>query len=275
MSEPGVGVYLYCIVSPGSHPELEGLIGVDGRSGVEAITSGELTAITSRVSLEEFGSEPLKRNLEDLEWLERTARAHDAVLAAMMAGDAVVPMRLLTIFTDGSRLLAMLDRERDALRRSLDRLRGHAEWSVKLLVDHRSLERAAHEQARQLAAARAPDSPGRAYFARKQGDRTARQKARELAQAAATEAHATLSAHAAASRRLRPQQSELSGRSGEMILNGAYLVEGAQSQLFKDTAAQLRERHRGAGIDVELSGPWAPYNFADEADRMASAAGRS
>ncbi|HZB97737.1 MAG TPA: GvpL/GvpF family gas vesicle protein, partial [Candidatus Sulfotelmatobacter sp.] len=94
MSESALGVYLYCIVPPGSQPELDGITGVDGRAPVEEIATDQLTAIVSRVPLDEFGPEALKRNLEDLEWLERTARVHDSVLAAMMAADAVVPMRL-------------------------------------------------------------------------------------------------------------------------------------------------------------------------------------
>ena len=267
MSESALGVYLYCIVPPGSEPQLEGLTGVDGRAPVEQIRTDQLAAIVSRVPLEEFGPEPLKRNLEDLEWLERAARAHDSVLAGMMAVDAVVPMRLLTIFNDESRLRDMLERERDRLVLALDRLRGHSEWSVKLLADRGALERAALEQDRGPASpASGTDSPGRAFFARKQGQRAVREKARELAAAAAAQTHESLLRQVAGSRMLPAQHPELSGRSGEMILNAAYLVDRDQSESFAATAEQLRDRYRALGVKLEVSGPWAPYNFVDDAE---------
>lgn len=271
MSESGLGVYLYCIVAPGSEPELDGLTGVDGRAPVDGIATDQLTAIVSRVPLEEFGPEPLKRNLEDLEWLERAARAHDSVLAATMAVDAVVPMRLLTIFTNESRLRDMLERERDRLARALDRLRGHSEWSVKLLVDRGELERAALEQDRSPASRDVEtESPGRAFFARKQGQRAVREKARELAETVAAETHESLRREVAGSRLLPAQRPELSGRAGEMILNAAYLVDRGQSDVLTVTAAQLRDRYRAIGVKLELSGPWAPYNFVDDAVQTAS-----
>jgi hypothetical protein len=240
---------------------------VDGRAPVEQIATDQLTAVVSRVPLDEFGPEPLKRNLEDLEWLERTARAHDSVLAAMMAVEAVVPMRLLTIFTEESRLRDMLEHERDRLVQTLDRLRDHSEWSVKLLADREAVERAALERDRPPASSDAgTESPGRAFFQRKQGQRAVREKARELAQAAAGETHERLRGQVADSRLLTAQNPGLSGRSGEMILNAAYLVDRGQREAFVATAEQLRDRCDAIGVKLELSGPWAPYNFVDDAE---------
>jgi hypothetical protein len=272
MSESALGVYLYCIAPPSFQPELDGLVGVDGRASVEKVSTDWLTAIVSRVPLEEFGPEPLKHNLEDLNWLERAARAHDSVLAAMMSVEAVVPMRLLTIFTDESRLRDMLDRNRESLVQTLGRLRGHSEWSIKLLADRGKLERAALDQDLQPTSTGAgPDSPGRAFFARKQGERAIRQKARELAEAAARETYESLRRQVADSRLLPAQHPDLSGRSGDMILNAAYLVDRGQSEAFAATAGQLRDRYRSIGVTLEVSGPWAPYNFVDETEETASA----
>ncbi|HWE15440.1 MAG TPA: GvpL/GvpF family gas vesicle protein, partial [Solirubrobacteraceae bacterium] len=81
MTETALACYVYCIAPADDVPLLEGLAGVDPAFEVERLTQGELTAVFSRVRTEEFGSEPLKRNLEDLVWLERTARTHERVLA--------------------------------------------------------------------------------------------------------------------------------------------------------------------------------------------------
>ena len=263
MTEPTLGSYVYCVVQAGEEPSLDGLTGVDPSFGVDVTTQGELSALVSRVRLEEFGAEPLRRNLEDLAWVERTARAHDAVIARALDAGALVPFRLCTIFSDEAHVRAMLERERDSLLEALERLRGHAEWSVKLLADSRKLEAAARERSPVLAAT--PDSggarAGHAFFARRKADHAVRDEARAMAETAAEEVHARLQQEAAATTLLPPQHPELSHRSGQMVLNGAYLVHRSQAAEFAGIARELHERHRGIGLELELGGPWAPYNF--------------
>ena len=58
------------------------------------ITVGGLTAIVGDVGDRDYGEAALRRHLEDLDWLARTARAHHAVLAAVAERGPVVPMRL-------------------------------------------------------------------------------------------------------------------------------------------------------------------------------------
>ena len=269
MTEPTLGCYVYCVVRAGEHPPLDGLRGADPDFAVEIVTHGGLSALMSRVRLEEFGSEPLKHNLEDLAWVERTARAHDAVLARALSADALVPFRLCTIFTDETHVREMLELERGALLEALERLRGYSEWSVKVLADRRKLEAAARERSPALAATAADaegETPGRAFFERKKLDQALQDEARMIADGAAEEIHARLREEAAASTLLPPQHPELSGRSGQMLLNGAYLVHRSKAADFMAVARELGERHRRIGLDVEYSGPWAPYNFVPAAE---------
>ena len=264
MTEPTLGCYVYCVVRAGDEPSLDGLDGVDTTYPVEVATHGNLSAVVSRARLEEFGADALKRNLEDLKWVERTARAHDAVLSRALAADALVPFRLCTIFTDEARVGEMLERERDSLLEALERLRGHAEWSVKLLADPRSVEAAARERSPALAATTADSGEqraGRAFLERKKLDQTLRDEAHALTEAAAQEAHARLRREAAAATLLPPQHPELSRRSGRMLLNGAYLVHRSKAAEFARVAGELGQRHREIGLELELGGPWAPYNF--------------
>jgi hypothetical protein len=281
MSDGDLGLYVYCIVPAGAEVPVEGAIGVDPEFPLRLITFELLAAVVSRVRLTEFGTEALKRNLEDLGWLERTALAHDAVLSGILGTGALVPLRLLTIFSDEQHLLAMLDRQQDFLLNALERLRGHAEWSVKMLADPHALQAQARERGRETAsvgaAARSEGSAaasvgggppahesGRAFFERKKQDRTVRERARQLAEEAARETHAAVRQHAADTRLLPAQHPDLSRRSGEMVLNGAYLVEAARTEGFVAEADRMAERYRGGGIQIEVGGPWAPYNFVSD-----------
>jgi Gas vesicle synthesis protein GvpL/GvpF len=266
MSEARLGCYVYCVIGAEERPRLDGVRGVDPAFGVELVSHGELSAVVSPVSLDEFGSEALKRNLEDMEWLERTARAHQAVLDRALSSATVVPMRLCTIFSDDAHVPEMLEREQEVMLTTLERLRDHSEWSVKVLADPAQAQTAAGARSRAVATAEAgAESAGRAYLARKKAERGLREEAGAMLEGAAAEIHARLSDEAAAATVLAPQNPKLSGRPGEMILNGAYLVHRARVTEFAAAVAQLRERHRDLGLEIELGGPWAPYNFVAEA----------
>jgi hypothetical protein len=266
MTETGLACYVYCIAPAGEVPTLEGLTGVDDSVAVGPVTEGDVTAVVSRVRSEEFTAEALKRSLEDLAWLERTARAHDAVLAHVLVGGAVVPLRLCTIFADQDGVRDVLRREREPLLAALGRVRGRMEWSVKLLADPRAIEGAARERSSALVGADA-QTAGRAYFERKKFERVARDDARAMIEQAAEETHARLRDEAAAATRLPPQNRQLSGRSGEMVLNGAYLVERSSADKFAALTRELDARHRDIGLSLELTGPFAPYNFVSVGDR--------
>ena len=174
MSKSDRGCYVYCVVRESADLSLSGLVGVAPGFDVATVTYRGLSAVVSEVPLQQFGADALKDNFEDLEWLERTARAHDAILARALAADAVVPLRLCTIFTDEAGVRRMLERGREFLLDVLGRLRCKAEWSVKLLADQKKIESAAreHESARAAApAAGGSEAPGRAFFARKKAER--------------------------------------------------------------------------------------------------------
>ena len=127
-------------------------VGVDPAAPVEKITHGGLAAFASLVPLAEFGEEPLRENLNQLNWLERVARAHEAVLERALDAGAIVPLRLCTIYTDEAGIRTMLESEREQLTATLDRLDGRQEWGVKLLLDREALARAAREGSPEIAA---------------------------------------------------------------------------------------------------------------------------
>lgn len=262
MSDPGRGRYVYCVIAAGEKPTLADVSAVEPSSQLELVEHEALAAVMNAVPLEEFGAEALKQNLEDLPWLERTARAHQAVLDHMLERvPALVPMRLCTIFDDEDHVRAMLADERDVLLGALERVRDHAEWSVKLLADPHAVAAAA--RARSAAAEPPPASggAGHAYLARKRAERSLQARGRELVEAAAEEVHGRLSDEAEAATLLPPQRRELSGRSGDMVLNGAYLVHRSRVGAFGALAEELRREQQELGLQLELSGPWAPYNF--------------
>jgi hypothetical protein len=258
----GDGLWAYCVTDAGE-TAAAGVAGVAG-GVVEQVKARGLTALVSRVPLAEFGAGPLRENLNDLEWLERVARAHEAVLDRALADSTMVPLRLCTIYESEDSVREMLEREHDSLAQALDTLAGRQEWGVKLLAQEERLAEEARSRSAEAAALEdelAARSGGGAYMLRRRLERHVREGVDALGTELAEEVHAQLQDWATDAVVLPAQNPELSGHEGRMLLNGAYLVEAERVDGLHALVAELEERHRALGAHLELTGPWPPYNF--------------
>jgi Gas vesicle synthesis protein GvpL/GvpF len=242
-------IWAYAVTAQPSPDWLARLTGVAGQP-VRTVTGARLTAVVSTVSLAEFGEQPLRRHLEDLAWLEATARAHHQVIHALPA--PVIPLRLATIYRDDGKVAGLLAERQATFAAALDQLTARAEWGVKLLRAEHATAPAAPEPA--------GTSPGTSYLHRRRQQLSAQDQARQADAALAREVHAALRGMAAAAQ-LRPAQAaELTGEdSPAMLLNATYLVDDAAAARFAAAARELAQQH---GARVELTGPWPPYSFA-------------
>lgn len=248
------GLYLYA-VSRGLDPAaLSGVPGLGG-SRLGLVDHQELAAIVSTVDLEEYGEEGLRRNLEDLEWLETTARDHDAVIHAAASVAPTAPMRLATICLDEEAVRLRLREWYAALVQILDRIEGRSEWSVKVFTLPQPVPAGAPP-----AAPSESVGGGAAYLQRKKAQAQARTAEETAAVEAATGVHEALSSVAVAGRRLPGQDPRLSGHEGTMVHNGAYLVDAEAEHEFVRAVEQLVADH--PQVSIQLRGPWPPYSFA-------------
>src|SRR4029079_7441751 len=58
-----------------------------------------------------------------------------------------------------------------------------------------------------------------------------------------------------------PQPRELSGHAGEMILNGAYLVERGREDDMREAVSELAAELDERGVELVLTGPWPAFSF--------------
>lgn len=246
-------VWLYAVIDDvGSLPSGE-LTGVGG-SVVRALWAGGLAAIVGDVDQREFGEAALRRNLEDLGWLERTARAHHAVIDVVGRRCPVVPMRLATVFSSDAGVLTTLRDRAAAFRSALSRLAACREWGVKAFA----VSSAESGTAPSDLAGR----PGTAYLQRRRAQLTAQTDARQEAMAGARAVHAELSRLAVSSRLYPPQASSLAGRAAHMVLNASYLVADEREGEFAAKVDELTGSY--PSVRLSLTGPWPAYSFTDE-----------
>jgi hypothetical protein len=244
------GLYLYAVSRELDPARLHGVEGLSHRP-LAVIDHDGLSAVVSEVDLDEYGEEGLRANLERLEWLEVTARTHDAVVHAVAELGPVAPMRLATIFLDEAGLRRRLGEWFHAIEQVLERVEGRREWSVKVLT-----EAAAAEDA---ASAVRPAS-GAEYLRQKKAQGQARAAREADTSEQVQRLHEALSTRAVASRTLAPQDPRLTGHQGAMVLNAAYLVEAAEGGAFAKEADAWASAHPHLQLDVR--GPWPPYSFA-------------
>lgn len=241
--------YVYGVVAAGTATLPE-------QRELSLVRSGELAGITGLVSLDEFGEEPLRENLNDRAWLEAKARAHEDVLLAVAAQADVVPLRFGTICLTADEVRALLDGRRDALLAALEWVRGRVELGVKIWVDLGELSQATPSTNGGQGAG------GRGYLESRRAAQRRSADLERLCSDVVRGAYDRLRAHAVAGVANRPQPRELTGREETMLLNAAFLVERDASGIPAEVERFDREL-RDLGFSFELTGPWPPHNFVE------------
>jgi Gas vesicle synthesis protein GvpL/GvpF len=249
-AQGGSAWYVYGIVAAAGSSIAEAPTGVEG-SGVQLLAEGALAAVVSSVPAGDFDDARLRQHLADMEWVERLARAHEAVLDWTRARFTVVPMRMCTVYKTEGGVREMLMRESVTFEEALGQLEGRSEWGVKVFVVP-----VHHGSQQDLNVA-----SGSEYLGRRQRELERKEEEAERSHEAAAEIHQRLCALACDGLVAPPQRPEASGHDGEMALNGVYLVEDEEAARFEAAAAELRSEFEPLGLDLVLTGPWPAYNF--------------
>jgi hypothetical protein len=238
---------------------VSGLTGV-AEASVHLVRAGacdDLVVAASPVPEQDFDEAALRVHLEDLDWLESTARAHHRVVEALAARTTVLPFRLVTMYRDDERVRTMLRTRCGAFASRLTELSAQVEWGVKIYVE---------EPAAEVPADPAPDaglSPGRAYLSHRRAQRHAREDAYRHAEQAAERVESAARTYAVDRVQHRAQQGGLASERGENVINDAYLVPLRHAEDFRADVARAADGL--PGVRVEVTGPWAPYSFATPA----------
>lgn len=258
--------WAYCIAADPDAAPL-GAPGVEPDRQVQVVQQGELVALVSAVPLSEYSDERLREHLNDIEWVERVARAHERVLEQTLERATILPLRLCTLYRDQEGIRRMLSEQEPLLLEQLSELEGRREWGVKVFVDQdrwaealKEVSQAGAPEGKDPEAGRA-SSAGAEYMARLGRERKISERLQEFGDSAVQEIHAQFEAIADNAHANPLQRPELHGRKEQMWLNGIYLVRRERENELAQVADLVRERWSANGFDVELTGPWPPYNF--------------
>jgi hypothetical protein len=232
------------------------------------VAENGIAALSSSVSLTEFGEEALRRNLEDLRWLEDKVRLHESIVESALAKGPLLPMKFGTIFLDPERIRAVIRRNTPILRAALEDLREKEEWGVKGFADPAALRAAVlRTDPALLALSREASAkpPGQAFFLRRKMEKSASAKSQEREESFAREALKTIRETVVEVTEHPPLLPE--ARRGERIVfNLACLVRQEGVEAFLAGVARWNRGHAEQGVSLVASGPWPPYHFVPRLD---------
>lgn len=261
-----IGIYVYAVVRAGGEPAA-GILPVSGvfpGAEVYTVARENTLAVVSPIPLLEFRSKILEADGPRSDWICSAVLGHQNVLAWLMTYYTVVPFRFCSVYPDEEKVRLMLERNRSGLEEAIMRLQGAAEWGVKLFYDWPSLQNWVRDHSKALARQQAAiDSAtrGTAFFLRKKWEQSVKEETERAACTCARAIHVGLSqwSRQAIANTL---QTGAPGRETNMALNGAYLVDNSCLPDFQAELASLQLRYAAQRFLFELTGPWAPYNFA-------------
>jgi len=256
---PASGWYVHALVLPG---DLEPPEGMGAQMPVTLVVSGGIAAAVSVVPLAEFGSGPLRRNLQDAGWLEEKVRRHEQVVEALLARGPVLPLRFGTVFLDVERLRAVLAGNERTLREALRYVEGREEWGLKGFSSDGALRAAVlrGDPAVLTQGAGAEASPGHRFFARRKAEEllTARSLEREMR--LVDDAVAGVAPRAVKVVRT-PIADGFAPEGERLVLNLACLLERGEVGPFLEEVERWNRDDGRDGVRLTPSGPWPAYHF--------------
>jgi len=257
------GTYVYCVIASRRRPRvparLRGLPGV-GPVRLLDVERGLYLAVAD-APLSRYGEAAINRGLGDLEWVSRSAVAHEAVIESFVGETAVLPMKLFTIFTSDARALGHITAQRSRIGFLVRRVANHQEWGVRLMLDRAAAERASARAARGPRRA-ASSSPGAAYLTRKKAERDAGVELASRARNTVADLYDRLEAKSKLAK--RRAATELPVKGGPLLLDAAFLVARAGAASFKAFTAREARALSQHGYRLTVTGPWPPYTFVQD-----------
>jgi len=250
MKTGATATYVYGLLERKTRPAVERApAGLPGIGPLRALpVSDGLWLLAAAAPLSRYGAEPIERGLRDLDWVSACALGHERVAEHFLGQGTLLPMKLFTLFTSEEAAVAQSQGDARRVARLRERLRGRAEWGIRL--------RRREEAPPVRPAARARS--GREFLQRKARERALSQGERSGDRARVESVLKSLRPFAAATVR-----KELPDEAGRLLLDAVVLVDRKKAAALRRAGAQLSRALAREGIELVLTGPWPAYHFLE------------
>ncbi|HET7273967.1 MAG TPA: GvpL/GvpF family gas vesicle protein [Longimicrobiaceae bacterium] len=258
-------IYLYGIVPENAPEPPSDLRGLEG-GAVRLVAAGGVKGVVGEVPSAEYAEEALNSRLDDLTWIGERGLAHEAVLSWYAERGPVIPLSLFSLHTDEARLRERLESDAARTRRILAGLAGRREWGIKLWRIDETFQEHVDELSPALKALTEEMQavqPGRQFLLRKKRDALKADEMRAASSRVARGVYEAIESKAERAAKMTiPQVGSDAGRT--LVLHSAFLVPEEDYPEFQRAVSEAAQRNSGIGFEIEFTGPWPPYHFADD-----------
>lgn len=244
--------YAYCIAEKQAFPELahhrkpvpfEFQVGVLG-SQIFLYPASDFAVIVSEHNPEQ--------NLD-----QKSAVDHARVIAGCFKHSTVLPFRFGTIFSDDEALRRSVRSNQRQFTANVERLRGKAEMHLKVVMDDSG-----------GSTPRYASSPcaGKEYLSRLRETAVLQRERQTRAKAVFVQVH----------RMFSPLEEEITCRhtdNGKILLDIAHLIDHGNVERYQNKYSCASQTMRDC--QMALSGPWPPYHFVHQNQRMSAVHGHA
>ena len=252
-------LYLYAIGRRG-HPLPASVEAIDGSGLVATLEEQDLAAFFTSVDQDAFSQDTIDARSKDLEWLGAIGYRHQNVMAALMRGGTIIPLRAFSLFRSEESVREHLQAQHREFASLLARLEGKQEWTLRIEFDPEKWNASlVHrvETLRVLTGDIENSSAGKAFLLQKKLEEQKKNASRQAEESVVAEIEEAI----------LEKLDCLCVSESRQARSGAFpqinvLVERDEEARLEELRDSLTEKYSDDGVSLALTGPWPPYTFA-------------
>lgn len=255
-------LYLYGFVPADAPAPPEALGGVGGRPARLLRLDG-FQALVSDVPAEAYAPDAVEASMRDLAWVGDQGALHERVVTWYVDHAHIAPARLLTLYSGEEALRREAEANAAGLRERLEATRGLREWDLKVAYRAGVLREHLAELSDEVAAMErelAEAEPGRRYLLERKREKRLKEETGRTARRIGREALDVARAHSVRVREVPPPRA---AAEVPVVLTAALLVRQEEEGPLKQALTERGRALHDVGVELELTGPWAPYRFME------------
>lgn len=258
------GFYVYGIVDKViDENAIDDIMGIDGKHRLMAIKEDDIYAAASPVGLDEYGEGRIDALLEDMVWVEGSARKHFDIQQALFSMGTLIPVKFCTIYTDESNIREYIRTNSADLHHSFSYFSDKDEWTFKAYCDKkRFIEMNMEEERQKLHEQTGSTSKGMSYFLAKKLESSLDVLAKDKLIRIRDDIWEHLKIFIEDAVINKNLCRQVTGFNEDMILNASLLVSKEKTGNLAAECRLLEEKLNNLNIYFELTGPWPVYNFS-------------
>ncbi|MCK8824982.1 GvpL/GvpF family gas vesicle protein [Fuchsiella alkaliacetigena] len=258
------GLYVYCILELPADFEID-LLGVDKSHKPYIINCAEVGVLVSQISLLDFSQKELSKKSKNLEWLREKVGRHEEIIEKAMDWTTVIPISFGTIFKHQIKLREAVKQILPEIKKSLNKVKNHREWSLKLYCDFEELRSYivdSNSQIQELKWRLDNVNEEQNCFLEKRLQEEVSKKTDQEAEELTDYIYNQLAEIASRAQMNELVDMQTGALSKPMLLNSVYLVDKSKASDFLLRLKKLRVFYFNLGFHFYHSGPWPPYSFS-------------